>query len=325
MPRTHGRIMASIWGDPDFLALEAGPQRLYLFLLSQPDLSHAGLVPMRVRRWAKKVALATDCTIRADLGDLADARFIVADEDTEEVLIRTFVRNDGVYKQPKVMIRLRDDAKQIESPALRAVFRAELDRLPLDELSVNPTGVHGDGPSTRESVETVVNALREDFADAIGYPSEGVSDTPRVRGGGFPQPPTPSPLPPAPGHQEEPLADESADPELDRFEEFWDTYGNKVKRPDAERKWRLALKKPGVTPDLLISAAAAYVLHERHHNEGGRFIAHPSTWLHNERWRDERTVTAPAPSRFQQHMALVQQLADDEGQPMTSPFQIGPA
>jgi len=179
--------MATIWNDPEFIALEAGPQRLYMFLLSQPDLSHAGLVPMRIRRWAKKVADYNAGRIEDELATLEGARFVVTDDDTEEVLIRTFVRNDGVYKQPKVMLRMREDAKQIESPALRAAFRVELDRLPLDELS----------ETTYAQVSGVVDTLRADFADAQEYPSERVSDTPRVRAGAFPQPPTPFPQPPA--------------------------------------------------------------------------------------------------------------------------------
>jgi hypothetical protein len=183
--------MAAIWNDPDFLALAEGPQRLYMFLLSQPDLSHAGLVPLRIGRWAKKVAGGTRALIEQHIATLAEARFVVADEDTEELLVRTFVRNDGVYKQPKVMLRLREDARQIESPRLRSAFRAELDRLPLNELA--------DG--TRATVSGIVDTLRSDFADAQEYPSERVSDTPsdtpRVRAGAFPQPPTPVPQPPA--------------------------------------------------------------------------------------------------------------------------------
>ena len=187
MPRTHGRVMATIWNDPEFVALEAGPQRLYMFLLSQPDLSHAGLVPMRIRRWAKKVADYNAGRVEDDLATLEGARFVVTDDDTEEVLIRTFVRNDGVYKQPKVMLRMREDAKQIESPALRAAFRVELDRLPLDELS----------ETTYAQVSGVVDTLRADFSDAQEYPTERVSGTPRVRAGVFPQPPTPFHQPPS--------------------------------------------------------------------------------------------------------------------------------
>ena len=199
MARTHGRVYATIWNDGDFLALDIGPQRLYLFLLSQPDLSHAGLVPLRARRWAKKVNNGDTATILKHLAALEEARFVVTDDDTEEVLVRTFVRGDGVYKQPKVMLRMREDARQIESPRLRAAFRAELDRLPLDELSDEPPA--RGGPSTKAQVSAVVDTLRVDFSDAQEYPSERVSDTPtdtpRVRAGAFPQPPTTIPQPPA--------------------------------------------------------------------------------------------------------------------------------
>lgn len=204
MARTHGRIMAAIWSDADFIAMRRSAQGMFMFLLSQPDLSHAGLLPMRIRRWATKASDLTAKSIREELDYLAERDFIVVDEDTEEVLVRTFVRNDGVYKQPKVMLRLREDAKQIESPMLRAAFRAELDRLPLHELSTNPTGRDGDGPSTREAVEGVVDALRSDFADGPEYPSEGVSDTPpdtpRVGAGALHQPPTTVPQPPSTSH-----------------------------------------------------------------------------------------------------------------------------
>lgn len=200
MARKAGIVRASIWNDPDFIALSVPAQRLYLFLLSQPDLSHAGLIPYRARRWASKVAEIGPDEIDADLRELQDARFVVTDEDTEEVLVRTFVRNDEVYRQPKVMLRMREDARQIESPHLRAAFAKELDRLPLDELSTEPPA--RGGPSCREQVEAVVNSLRDDFREASGRvsdtPSDGYAIAPRVRAGAFPQPPTPIPHPPAP-------------------------------------------------------------------------------------------------------------------------------
>jgi hypothetical protein len=105
---------------------------------------------------------------------------------------------------------------------------------------------------------------------------------------------------------------------IDRFGEFWDTYDHKVGKKAAEQKWRLALKKPGVTADRLIAAAAAYVTYERVHNHAGRYIKHPSTWLNGEHWNDERTVTAPV-TRVGQHLALARELAEAE-QPLP---QIG--
>lgn len=202
MARSHGRVMAAIWNDADFIAMRCSAQRMFMFLISQPDMSHAGLLPMRVNRWAKKAEDTSAKDIRDDLDYLAARRFVVVDEDTEEVLVRSYVRNDGVYKQPKVMLRLREDARQIESPDLRAVFRAELERLPLHELA----------DATRSAVASVVADLCNDFDDVSaghdpfervservsGRVSEGVSDTPRVGAGAFPLPPTPFPLPPTP-------------------------------------------------------------------------------------------------------------------------------
>src|SRR5690606_39501908 len=80
MARSHGRIMASIWSDPDFIAMRATAQRMFMFLLSQPDLSHAGLVPMRVNRWAKKAEDTTPKAIRSELDYLAERDFVVVDE-----------------------------------------------------------------------------------------------------------------------------------------------------------------------------------------------------------------------------------------------------
>lgn len=108
------------------------------------------------------------------------------------------------------------------------------------------------------------------------------------------------------------LADTSAD--LDRFDDFWDAYGKKVKRADAEKKWLKAIKKPNVTPDLLIAAAASFVAWERANNEGGRYIPDPSTWLHGERWRDERVARPQPQTRMQQGMALAARLAAEEHQ-----------
>lgn len=130
-------------------------------------------------------------------------------------------------------------------------------------------------------------------------------------------PSRPDPTRARPVPDQKPSSDQS-DQTPDRFDEFWDTYGKKVKRADAERKWTKALKK--ASADRIISAAHAYVTHERANNEGGRFIADPSTWLHGERWRDERTDLPPPKTRMQEHLSLVQQLAAEEA---GSPRQIG--
>lgn len=93
---------------------------------------------------------------------------------------------------------------------------------------------------------------------------------------------------PIPNPTQKHLSDEPDEPaENDRFEDFWDTYGKKVDRKAAEAKWRLALKKPGVTADLLITAAASYTTAVRAES-GNQYVMGPAKWLLGERWSDER-------------------------------------
>lgn len=123
----------------------------------------------------------------------------------------------------------------------------------------------------------------------------------------------PVPSRPDPTRPDTPSRERSATEDSARFEDFWEAYGKKVDRRAAEQKWRLALKKPGVTADLLIAAASAYVLHERTNNEAGRYIMGPAKWLLNERWRDERAGrVAPPRTRVQEHLELVRQMEAEE-------------
>lgn len=106
-----------------------------------------------------------------------------------------------------------------------------------------------------------------------------------------------------------PLPDESGDEDPpDHFEEFWETYSKKVGRKKAEQKFRLALKKPGVTAELLIAAAASYITWQMSEGKHPEFTKDPTTWLNGEHWKDERP-SRPAPTgRVGQHMALVRDL-----------------
>jgi hypothetical protein len=189
MARSHGRILASIWDDDDFRDLSPEEQRMYMFLLSQPNLNHAGLLPLTLRRWARTAAGLTGADIEEHLTALARARFVVLDEDTEEVLVRSFVRNDGVWKQPRVMGAMVAGALEISSRRLRAALLAEVDRIPLEELS-DALGARG-GASIRAQA----------FGGSL-LPPEGGASRPDSQGsakpsggGSAPPSPTPSPTP----------------------------------------------------------------------------------------------------------------------------------
>ncbi|MGW2371763.1 hypothetical protein [Kitasatospora sp. NPDC001683] len=162
MARGHGRVLTRIWDDPDFTALPGEIQRLYLFLISQPNLNHAGLLPLTLKRWSSRAHGLNPEVLRRQLGVLAERRFVVVDEDTEELLVRSFVRNDGVWKQPQVMGAMVSGALEISSRLLRAALLAEVERIPLDELSDEPGRK---GLSPLQEVSRHIAALRAAFRE----------------------------------------------------------------------------------------------------------------------------------------------------------------
>jgi hypothetical protein len=118
----------------------------------------------------------------------------------------------------------------------------------------------------------------------------------------------PRPVPSRPDPSRPTDADASVSETPDRFEEFWETYSHKVGRKKAETAYRAALKKPGVTQDLLIDSAAAYITWQMSEGKHPTYTKHAATWLHGEHWRDERPARAVPLTRVQEHLRLVQQL-----------------
>lgn len=129
MGRSEARLSVSIWSDPDFTARSPLAQRLYLFLVSQPDLAHDGVLALRERRWSKSAAGLTAAEVTEQLRELEDARFIVVDEDAEELLIRSFIRRDKVFRQPNVLRAAADHLEVVTSPLIRSALAAELFRI----------------------------------------------------------------------------------------------------------------------------------------------------------------------------------------------------
>lgn len=158
MARTHGKLFCSIWNDRDFRALDRPAQGMYAFLVSQDRLDYAGVLQITLRSWAAAAAGLTVAEVEDTLNVLEKHRFIVVDRDTEELMIRTFVRRDELWRQPKMMLAVVAAAQKIQSPRLRLALLAELDRLPLHELPNEPT--KSGGPPARQVVTRCVETLR---------------------------------------------------------------------------------------------------------------------------------------------------------------------
>lgn len=128
MARSQGVILASIWNDPDWKALGRDEQWMFELLISQANMTHCGVIALTDRRWARMAAGTTAADIMKFLGNLAAADFVLLDEETDEVLVRTFLRNDGVITQGNVFKSALRSAQAVQSPALRAAILRELVR-----------------------------------------------------------------------------------------------------------------------------------------------------------------------------------------------------
>lgn len=135
MGRPYAKVYRDIWADGDFTGLPAAVQYLYLFLLSQPNLNAAGVMGLTIRRWATAAGNVKPADIEHDLTILSDRKYVLTDYDCEELLIRTYIRNDGLWRIPNTLYAVLRDAEAVASPVLRLALAAELALLPVDELT----------------------------------------------------------------------------------------------------------------------------------------------------------------------------------------------
>lgn len=122
MARSQARIQTTIWHDPDFLALTGTAQRIYFLALSQEQVNFCGVVPYTARRWARLATNTTFKEVTKGIIELVAARFILVDEGTEELFIRSFVKNDGILKSPNLVTAMGRDFLAIHSQRIREAF-----------------------------------------------------------------------------------------------------------------------------------------------------------------------------------------------------------
>lgn len=165
----YAKLFKRAWGDRDYTALNAEQQNLYQKLISQPDVSLAGVVTLAPVRWARQTSGQTVESIEATLAELEEARFVVVDRSTQEVLVRSYIRRDLGWRSPKTMKGIVGAVERILSPRLRAAVSAELERIDTSGLPTRVSEVTG--KSNRQAIEGM---LRNLIADT---PPEGVSLT----------------------------------------------------------------------------------------------------------------------------------------------------
>lgn len=197
--RQYALIHRAILDDPSWRCLTRSQQNLYLLLLLKLSTNLCGIVDWRPKKLAVNASDMTVETIEADAVVLEKKLYIVRDEDTDEVLIRSFLRNDAPLKSSKTAIAVRSSYTDTASSKLRGVIVFELQRLYkeqrdwqgwdqvrdlLDLPSIDPRRIVSGG---EEAVSDALNRYQESsfspprdtsFDTPSDGVSQGVSDTP---------------------------------------------------------------------------------------------------------------------------------------------------
>ncbi|ASR78069.1 helix-turn-helix DNA binding domain protein [Arthrobacter phage Timinator] len=127
--RRYAKLQMTIWADEDWRNVSHTAQWLYTALISQQGLSACG-----VRDWKPKLFAALSPTMNRDgvesaLEELIAKKYVVLDDETDELLIRSFVRNDEVHTNRNMMISAVKAQRCIVSLRLAAIVVHEMKRL----------------------------------------------------------------------------------------------------------------------------------------------------------------------------------------------------
>lgn len=288
MARDYCQIKVSIWHDEDFTALSGDAQRLYMYLCSQPKLDMAGITPWRPRLVARSASDWTEGTVEAALSELEEEVYVLLDEDTDELLVRSFIRNDELLKSPNLTKAMVKAWKSADSTILRGVVAHEVSRL-------------GDEDPSLRGLEHCEELFSQPLIDPRENPFGKGSRKGSRKGCRTPAPtPTPTPAPATAGDS--------------RFDEFWAAFPpeRKSNKPGCRKKFAQAVKS--VDPERIIAAAAAY---RDDPNRDPAFTVNPHRWLNEERWD-----AGPLPSKVNasdQRLHAGIQLAQRAAQHATDP------
>jgi len=293
MPREFSSVNLSIWQDDDWRDLPPAAQHLYLTLWTHPGLSYCGVVDWRPGRLAALSSGWTSEHVR-QVADCLEARlFIVTDDETEECLIRSWVRFDGLLKQPRLAVSFANAYSETASRTLRGVIAYEMKKLQERE-----PGMVG---WSKPQVLSVLDATKIDprsralpsdpFGD--GFASDLGMGLPQTLGnvsGSVSLPPTPAPTP-ATSHQHQ--SSETKAPA--EFDDWYAVYPRKVGKGAAVRAFAKALKKTDAQT-LTDALRRQLPWFESQDKPSGDFRPYPATWLNEERWADDPEVTALKPA-----------------------------
>jgi hypothetical protein len=298
------RVVRSIWTDPEWLDLTSIEKLVYLQLISQPNISKCGVLPFVPRRWAHMHPDLSAEDLVATLSALEVKRYIVVDRDTEELLVRTYLRYDEAWKQTNGTRGIQIEAQEIMSKRLLGVVIQEYE-------------------------QASSNSWHKGSDKGNDNPCDEGSDNTRAT----PLTPNPEPktlnLDPEPTLALVPTEDSGGPVEAEivpdwevQFNEWWGMYPRKRDKKKAQTAFKNLTK---TNRALALNALPDHVQQWQRDSTEIEFIPHPTTWLNGKRWEDElESDYRPAMSLRDQaiYAALQDRHAQEQNDETTGSNQI---
>lgn len=191
MARSHGVIKVEVW-EPrsDFRQLPMDAQWSFAMLISQPQINNLGVLPYLPEKWVRLAADLDDRRLQHALEQLDQNHFTITDRDTAEILVRTFIKHDKVWSQPKLVTNARRLIREVESTTIRdrLVDRHPWLVEPWTDDDVKAFETCGKHPSSKGVTEPLNEPLHEGVTEGLSPPRARVRAAPA---------PTPAPTPTA--------------------------------------------------------------------------------------------------------------------------------
>ena len=278
----YAKLLKRIWGDPDFKALTADEQLLYLKLISQTDVSLCGVLTLATIRWAGQTSNTTQQSTEESLASLARKQYVFVDHETQEVLIRSYIRNDRGYKSPLTFKAITGAIGRVLSPYLRGEISRELERLDTSALSEKVYERYDKTAKqyVQDGIAHLV-AVNQPFDTPPDTPwdtpLEGVLDDVLLT-------PTPAPTPaPAPAPAPTPHDSGESRTYSEQFENWWKHYPVKSGKKRAYPAFNNALKRASIE-DITQGAINYATFLQQNPTQSPKYA---EGWLNDDRWTDD--------------------------------------
>ena len=129
MARDHTRVNLDIWGDDEFLDLPVDAQALYWRMWTSPGRTYCGSHEWRPGKLIQSAGDWTSRRLEAAAAVLSERLFLIIDVGTEECLLRSWIKHDGLWKQPNMAVSMANARSALGSKVLRGVIVHEVKKL----------------------------------------------------------------------------------------------------------------------------------------------------------------------------------------------------